>query len=148
MLKETLTYDDFDGVSTTEEMYFNLTKLELTEMAMDLPDGIAEGINAESSPADILAAITDKLGQKGIIEFIKRMVAKAYGIKKLGQDGKSRFFKSAQVTEDFESSMAFQAFVMELISNDDASARFFNGIIPSELVDQLPPEMQGAITTK
>ena len=148
MLKETITYDDFDGVSTTEEMYFNLTKLELTEMAMDLPDGIAEGINAESSPADILAAITDKLGQKGIIEFIKRMVAKAYGIKKLGQDGKARFFKSAQVTEDFESSMAFQAFVMELISNDDASARFFNGIIPSELVDQLPPEMQGAIATK
>jgi hypothetical protein len=45
MLKETITYDDFDGVSTTEEMYFNLTKLELTEMAMDLPDGIAEDIN-------------------------------------------------------------------------------------------------------
>ena len=147
MLKETITYEDYDGVTTTEEMYFHLTKLELTEMAMDLPDGLADGLTAESTPADILNAITAKLGRKGIIEFIKSLVVKAYGIKRVGQDGKTRFVKNKQITEDFENSMAFQNFVMELISNDDASGRFFNGIIPSELADQLPPEIQEAVKT-
>ena len=148
MLKETITYDDFDGVSTTEEMYFNLTKLELAEMAMELPDGLADNLTADSTPADILNVITAKLGRKGIVEFIKLLVIKAYGVKKVGQDGKTRFVKNKQVAEDFESSPAFSAFVMELISNDDASGRFFNGIIPSDLVEQLPAEIQGAMVTK
>lgn len=148
MIKETITFEDFDGVLTTEEMYFNLTKLELAEMAMDLPDGLADGLTADSNPADILVAITAKLGRKGIVEFIKQLVIKAYGIKKTGQDGKTRFVKNKQITEDFENSMAFSAFVMELISNDDASGRFFNGIIPTDLMEQLPPEIQGAVTTK
>lgn len=148
MVKETITYTDFDGMETVEDMYFNLTKLELTEMAMELPDGLADGITEKSSPADILAAITAKLGKKGIIDFIKRLVVKAYGVKKVGQDGKFRFVKSPQIAEDFENSMAFQNFVMELITNDDASARFFNGIIPSEVASQLPPEIQEAVTTK
>ena len=148
MVKETITYTDFDGVETVEDMYFNLTRLELTEMAMELPDGLADGITEKSSPADILTAITTKLGKKGIVDFIKRLVVKAYGVKRVGQDGKTRFMKSAQIAEDFENSMAFQNFVMELITNDDASARFFNGVIPSEVASQLPPEIQAVGNTK
>lgn len=148
MVKETTTYVDFDGTETSEELYFNLTKLELTELAMDLPDGLAEGLTPESSPADILNTITNKLGRKGIIEFIKALVVKAYGIKRVGQDGKTRFFKSKQITEEFENSMAFSNFVMELITNDDASARFFQGIIPSDVADQLPTQIQEAVVTK
>jgi hypothetical protein len=148
MLKETITYEDFDGVSTTEDMYFHLTKLELTEMAMDLPDGLADNLSSESTPEHLLTAITARLGRKGIIDFIKALVIKAYGIRSVGQDGKTRFMKSEQIATDFANSMACHAFIMELMSDDDRSARFFNGIVPSELAAQLPADFQNAVTTK
>lgn len=148
MLKETTTYVDFDGVSTTEEMWFHLTQLEMTEMAMDLPDGLAEGIDEKSAPAEIFAAVSEKLGRKGIIEFIKKLVAKAYGIRSVGQDGKTRFVKSETIEADFVNSLAFQNFVMTLMMDDEASLRFFNGIIPVELADKLPAGIQEAVAAK
>ena len=33
MLKKTVNYEDFDGNKRTEDLYFNLTKLEATEFA-------------------------------------------------------------------------------------------------------------------
>ena len=41
MIKETITYTDFDGELVTEELNFHLSKLELTELATELPDGVA-----------------------------------------------------------------------------------------------------------
>lgn len=90
MIKETITYTDFDGELVTEELNFHLSKLELTELATELPDGVADDLNANSSPQEIVAIVVEKLGQKGIIEFIKKLILKSYGIRKTGQDGKTR----------------------------------------------------------
>lgn len=139
MLKETITYDDFDGVSTTEEMYFNLTKLELTELAMELPDGLAEEVDMEAPQAAMLSAIAAKMGgNKGIIEFVKRLVLKAYGIKRQGADGKMKFIKNEQIAEEFASSMAYHNFVMELMTDDEKSMKFFSAVIPSDMAAQIP----------
>ena len=32
MLKKTITYNDYNGVERTEDLYFNLSKAELMEM--------------------------------------------------------------------------------------------------------------------
>ena len=138
MIKESITYTDFDGETVTEELNFHLSKLELTELATELPDGVADDLNANSSPQEIVAIVVEKLGQKGIIEFIKKLILKSYGIRKTGQDGKTRFLKTAEITEDFASSVAFQDFVMKLVEDDDAANKFFNGVIPSELAAQIP----------
>lgn len=138
MIKESITYTDFDGETVTEELNFHLSKLELTELATELPDGVADDLSANSSPQEIVATVVDKLGQKGIIEFIKKLILKSYGIRKTGQDGKTRFLKTAEITEDFASSVAFQDFVMKLVEDDDAANKFFNGVIPSELAAQIP----------
>ena len=110
----------------------------MTELATELPDGVADDLNANSSPQEIVAIVVEKLGQKGIIEFIKKLILKSYGIRKTGQDGKTRFLKTAEITEDFASSVAFQDFVMKLVEDDDAANKFFNGVIPSELAAQIP----------
>lgn len=138
MIKETITYTDFDGETVTEELNFHLSKLELTELATELPDGVADDLSANSSPQEIVAIVVEKLGEKGIIEFIKKLILKSYGIRKTGQDGKTRFLKTAEITEDFASSVAFQDFVMKLVEDDDAANKFFNGVIPSELAAQIP----------
>lgn len=138
MIKESITYTDFDGETVTEELNFHLSKLELTELATELPDGVADDLSTNSSPQEIVAIVVEKLGQKGIIEFIKKLILKSYGIRKTGQDGKTRFLKTAEITEDFASSVAFQDFVMKLVEDDDAANKFFNGVIPSELAAQIP----------
>ena len=99
MIKKTAKYVDFDGNERTEDCYFNLTQTELVEMAMDLPDGFSDSFGNDPSKIDQDAAaikLIDTLGNKGILEFIKTLVLKAYGIK--SADGR-RFEKSEEISK-------------------------------------------------
>ena len=40
MLKKTITYTDQNGVERTEDFYFNLSKAEIAEMALEIPGGM------------------------------------------------------------------------------------------------------------
>ena len=147
MIKETITYEDFDGVSTTEDLYFNLTKLEFTELAVELPDEFTDSLDATADVRANIPAILAKLGRKGIVELIKSMVLKAYGIRRQGADGKMKFVKSAQIAEEFANSMAYHEFVMELMSNDEKSEQFFTKIIPSDVAAQIPNGITTEVAT-
>ena len=137
MLKETTTYRDFDGTEVTEEMYFNLTQFELTEVAMELPDKLTDHINNTDTPAEIVEKISTVLGKKGLLDFVKRMTIKAYGIRKKGVDGKIKFIKNAEITEEFANSMACHKFIMELVTDNDKSAKFFAAVVPSDVAEQV-----------
>ena len=45
MLKLTRTYNDYNGVSRTEDFYFNLTQAEATELELSVDGGLVEMIN-------------------------------------------------------------------------------------------------------
>ena len=45
MLKKTMTYTDFEGVTRTEDFYFNLTQAEVAEMEMSVDGGLTKLIN-------------------------------------------------------------------------------------------------------
>lgn len=142
MVKETITYEDFDGITRTEEMYFNMTELELAELGMELPDDLMKEVNDNATVAEIMGVVIEKLGKKGVIDFIKRLILKAYGVR--GEDGRS-FKKTEKLSNEFSNSMAFHAFVMQLLSNDEASNKFFNGVVPSKMAAQIPTEVPGII---
>lgn len=138
MIKKTVTYEDFDGNMRTEELHFNLTQLELTEMAMELPDGFIESMDGDPSKVDGNAAaarLAETLGGKGILDFIKKLVLKSYGIK--SADGR-KFEKSEELTKDFSQTLAFDAMIMEFMQDDIKAAEFVNGVIPAKLADKLP----------
>ena len=40
MLKKNMTYEDYNGVSRTEDFYFNLTPAEVTEMELSVDGGL------------------------------------------------------------------------------------------------------------
>lgn len=133
MIKKTVSYPDFDGNTRTEDLYFNLTKFEATEFALDLPDEITEEVkkdHIDPNNTEAVANILSKLGGKGIIEFIKKLVLKSYGIK--SEDGR-RFEKSEKLSEEFSQTMAFDTLMMELLTDDEEASRFINGVIPAEL---------------
>ena len=124
MLKKTLTYEDFNGNQRTEDYYFNLTKAELMEMELSADGGLEATINK------IIAAQNGK----EIMELFKEIVLKAYGEKSL--DGKT-FDKSPEVKNRFLNSQADSDIFMELATNADEATKFFNGIIPKDIANEV-----------
>lgn len=117
MLKETITYKDYNDVERTEPFYFNLTEAELMELEMSTEGGLAERINKIVAAKDAPA----------IIAIFKDLVLKAYGEK--SPDGK-RFVKSAEIATAFSQTEAYSQLFMKLATDADAAAKFVNGIIP------------------
>lgn len=137
MIKRTVNYEDFDGNSRVEDLYFNLTKTELIEMSMDLPEDVSGAITEDTKnvdEAEVARKLSEKLGNKGVYEFVKNLVLKSYGIK--SEDGR-RFVKSPEISKEFSQTLAYDAFLMELLSDDNASATFLSGIIPKDMVDKM-----------
>ena len=123
MLKKTITYTDFNGNERTEDFYFNLTKAEVMEMEMSTTGGMAEMIQRIVAAQDAPA----------IINIFKDLVLKAYGQK--SPDGK-RFVKNNELREEFAQTEAYSQLFMELATDADAAAKFVNGIMPADLVQQ------------
>ena len=117
MLKKTMTYTDFDGNERTEDFYFNLTKAEIMEMEMSETGGYSK----------LLEKIVAEQDSRKIIKNFKELILKSYGEKSL--DGK-KFVKSAELSEGFAQTNAFNDLAVELYTNADSAAAFVNAIIP------------------
>lgn len=122
MLKKTMTYTDYNGEERTEDFYFNLTKAEVMEMEMSISGGLTE----------MIARITAAQDSAEIIKTFKDLVLKAYGEK--SPDGKY-FLKEDKdgrpLSAGFKQTEAYSNLFMELSTDADAAAKFFNAIIPS-----------------
>lgn len=128
MIKKTITYTDYNGVDRTEDFYFNLTKAELLRMEMGVKGGMTEMMNRMIAAQDAPA----------LIEVFEELIRKAYGVKT--PDGKG-FVKREEDYEAFKSTEAYSELFVELISSSEASAEFFNGVIPANLAKQVEEEM-------
>lgn len=117
MLKLTRTYNDYNGVSRTEDFYFNLTQAEVAEMEVSVDGGFAEMVNRIVAAKDV----------KQVISIFKDVILRAYGEKSL--DGK-RFIKTQELRDAFAQTEAYSDLFMELATDADAAARFINGILP------------------
>ena len=125
MIKETMTYVDYNGVERTEDFYFHLTEAELMEMQMSTTGGLAEMIQRIVAAQDAPA----------IIKVFKELVLKSYGQK--SPDGK-RFMKSEALSEEFAQTEAYSQLFMRLATNSDDAAKFVNGIMPANIAKGAP----------
>ena len=132
MVKKTVTYTDYNGVERTEDAYFNLNELELAEIAVELPDELSDSIFDNTNEEEV-GEVIQNLGKKEIIEFVKKLMIKSYGVK--SEDGRC-FIKNEKVVEEFKYSALFSAIVMELLTDDNAS-EFINAIIPANVADKI-----------
>lgn len=117
MLKKTITYTDYNGVSRTEDFYFNLTKAEITEMELSTAGGLGE----------MLQRIIDAKDTPSLVKVFKDLLLRAYGVK--SSDGR-RFMKSEEISREFAETEAYSQLFMELATDAQKASDFVNGIVP------------------
>lgn len=128
MIKKTVNYLDFDGKDQTEDVYFNISKIELMDH-LDLADefgamhAVLDGDKKELALHEI----------KQMLDLIKKLMRIAYGVR--SEDGK-RFAKSDQIWEEFTQTAVYDAALMSLFENPNEGITFIQGILPSDLVAQ------------
>lgn len=122
MIKKTVQYVDFNGDSQTEDVYFNLSKAEITEMELSQQGGLL---------TEHIKKITEAKDNKELITLFKDILVKSIG--RRSEDGK-RFIKNDAIREEFMSSEAYSTIFMELAFNDEAATEFMNGVMPGDLV--------------
>ena len=90
MLKQPVSYEDFDGNIQNETLYFNLTRMELI--------ALQSCYGKEDMEKYIETLIADKDLEK-MYELLNDVVLTSYGIR--SEDGK-RFIKNDEIREEFQ----------------------------------------------
>ena len=117
MLKQMITYTDYDGVERTEEFLFNLSKAEVAEMEMTADGGI------EKKLKDLVLS----KNAEEIVATFKDIILKSYGVK--SADGR-RFIKTQELRDEFVQTEAYSELFIKLATDAEAAAAFINGIVP------------------
>ena len=121
MLKKTVTYEDYNGNTVTEDLFFNINPVEMAKMNEWYPGGaIAYFENIQSSQDSMK-----------MMEVISDIVLYAYGVK--SEDGK-HFNKNEQIKKEFEHSEAFIAVILDLLTSETAGVEFMTAVLPKKLV--------------
>ena len=116
MLKKRVKYEGFDGEIIEEDLYFNLTRMDLIEL------------NGRYESKDMAAYMDKIVKEKNIKELykvLKDIVLMAYGTK--SEDGK-RFIKNQAVKDEFSESLAFSQLIEDFHETDTAMSDFVTGI--------------------
>ena len=121
MLREQITYTDYNGRERTESFYFHLSLAEMAEMDLKKMSDILDKLNGDANDLDATE----------IMKLFKYLILAAYGEK--SPDGK-RFIKSEERRTAFSQSEAYSTLFMELLENPDKANKFFQGILPESLL--------------
>lgn len=122
MLKQAITYTDFDGNERTENFYFNLSLPELIELYGEYTDVAA-----------YIQGLIDNRKTSELIGFIKTLIRKSYGVK--SDDGR-RFIKSDESSDEFMQTNAYSELFTSFCIDSGKAAQFINSIIPNN-IDEL-----------
>lgn len=121
MYKKTIKYTDYNGKDRAEDLYFNFTEAELTELQSSVEGGFAERLQKMADAKDV----------NSLIAVLKELIIKSYGVK--SEDGR-RFIKKPELIEEFIQTPAYSIFYMMLAKDEKKLSEFINGIMPSSLV--------------
>lgn len=124
MLKQDVTYEDFNGETVTDTLYFNLTATELTKLEAEYEGGLEKVLEEIIKSNDI----------RRIIAEFQKIILLSYGER--SDDGK-RFIKSDQIREEFAQTAAYDAFFMQMAADAELAANFVNGVIPKQLAAEV-----------
>ena len=127
MYKITETFKDYNGVSRTEDFYFNLNTDELAKLQLSEYGGLDE----------MLKVIIQKKDVPKMIKIFELIIDKSYGVR--SADGRN-FYKEEQkpgILADFKSTIAYSQIFTRFATNSEFTSEFIKGIIPEDASELL-----------
>ena len=141
MIKMNVSAETFDGDMVTETLWFHMNKVDLIELQQSEPGGFTDTLQAFMSRKPEDWTMKDKFK---LFDFFRTMVDKAYGER--SSDGK-RFRKSPEILANFKDSIFYDEFVLSLLEDEEKSIKFFNGVMPKDLIEQAKKERPDVFKT-
>ena len=120
MIKETITYTNFNDEKVTDTFYFNLTTAEW--LRIDASYQSFGGIKG------FLESATKKQDKEGILKLFEKLLLTSYGER---PDG-IKFVKNKELSDAFSYSEAYSELLMKFLQNTDEGIKFFNALSPKE----------------
>jgi hypothetical protein len=130
MVRKEIKYTDYNGNEATFVAYFNLSRTECIDMDMEFED--EGGMMGHMKALLPLLKQEENAKKKPLVDFIKMMVAKSYGVRpkndpslflKEDEDGHRLFYK-------FKASPAYDEFVFNLMNGKESLNDFIEQILP------------------
>lgn len=134
MLKKTVYYTNLDGESTSEDVYFHMSKVEIARLEME---------HGEDGFSGHLRKVLESKDPKTIMAAFENFLAMSYGVR--SEDGK-RFIKEPALFDEFKQTEVYSQLFYDLVTNASSSADFIKGILPQDLVKNID-EKQVALLT-
>lgn len=139
MIKQHVSYEDYDGNKVEKDLWFHLNRSDLAKLSLNYENGLVEGLTELQKKGD----------KRAIAEFIDELLVNAYGVRKPGSDV---FLKTNEIREDFQYSLAHDELLMMLLGGDDDEImNFIVGIMPGMTADkraQVVEEVRAAQAAK
>lgn len=120
---EKVSYVDAVGNSVEEELRFNLTKAEITEMQYSVKGGLSAMIEQLSVTDD--AAV--------VVRIVKDIILMAYGEKYTDSKGITRFLKNQDIRDAFMATEAYSVLFMKFMNDTDALNNFIVAVMPEDM---------------
>lgn len=124
MLRKEIAYKDFDGNDRKDVLWFHMNEVEITEMDLETSGGLVKYVES----------IIDTNDVNRLIAIFKDLLIRSYGERSM--DGK-HFYKDDKIRKEFVASAAYPVLYMELVSDADKAVEFINGIVPSDIREQM-----------
>jgi hypothetical protein len=116
MLRQPITYKDWDGKTQTRTFHFNISAAEMAEM---------EIMHDTGSYKEYLEGIVKRNNRGEIFQTFKDLLRFSVG-RRVGDD----FEKSETATRSFMLTGAYDEFLMEIMTDTNKAIAFFNGVFP------------------
>lgn len=121
MQKLTVQFENFDGETVTEDLYFHLNIKELQDME-----------NWDVPLTQRIAKLTKTEDGKEAFELMRDIIEAAYGER--SDDGK-RFVKNPEVLKNFTEGLAYDEVILTFIDGSTDLGKFIEGLLPKKVFE-------------
>ena len=126
MIKQTIKFFDFNDEEVYEDHYFNISKKKFLELEATYQE--------QGGFAKHLMSVADTNSALEAMKAFELLVDVSYGVR--SPDGK-RFDQSPEALRDFQSSPAYDEFIVSLLSDPKKASDFFTGTLPKDFQQTL-----------
>ena len=123
MISTHVKYENFEGQTVEEDLYFHLSKSDL--LTLEVRYGM--------SFQDYVNQLMKKNDRYGLINLAKDIILDAYGVK----TSSNQFNKTKEIKESFQYSPAFDEVLLDLMSDEEKFRQFLEGVVPSDVRAQI-----------